>query len=246
MGGGGVTLFAMLMGGLLNSGHCVGMCGGFVVTIGANRKGLSENLRRQIVYALGRIFTYGFLGAMAGSVGAYVEQLNLPFLSLQRTISLVGGAIMILIGLNRLGVVRWSRKSKGQSCSGLNESLLGHFLRLPATAAVFLAGVFTGFLPCWLVYAFLMLAMATGNPVQGWLAMAAFGIGTAPALIALGCGSSLLSLAARRKVQHLAACFVVVLGGMTIYRGWPREAPCCHADTDVRVVGEGAAATSTS
>jgi len=226
-----VTFLAMLMGGWLGSAHCVGMCGGFVVTIGANQRRISENLRRQVIYTLGRMFTYGFLGAMAGAVGAHLATLNLPLLDVQSALSLAAGAAMIAVGLTRLGLMRWPKRFSGGSCGGLNAALLGHFVRLPASAAVFLAGVFTGFLPCGLVYTFLALAMTTKNPIHGWLAMVVFGIGTAPALIALGCGSSLLSLAARRRVHHLAACFVLLLGGVTIWRGWPRESPCPHCDT---------------
>jgi hypothetical protein len=222
------------------------MCGGFVVTIGANRRGLSENLRRQIVYTLGRLFTYGFLGAMAGAAGAYIATLNLPLLSVQSALSLAAGAAMVLVGFTQLGVIRWPQKMSGGSCGGLNAALLGHFIRLPATAAVFLAGVFTGFLPCGLVYTFLALAMTTKSPIQGWLAMIVFGIGTAPALLALGCGSSLLSLAARRRVHHLAACFVLLVGGVTIYRGWPRETPCPHCDTPSTVTAESLSAASNS
>lgn len=241
-----MTYLAMLMGGWLGSAHCVGMCGGFVVTIGANQRRLSENLRRQIVYTLGRLFTYGFLGAMAGAAGAYLATLNLRLLNVQSALSLAAGVAMVLVGFTRLGVIRWPKKLSGGSCGGLNTALLGHFIRLPATAAVFLAGVFTGFLPCGLVYTFLALAMTTRSPIQGWLAMIVFGIGTAPALLALGCGSSLLSLAARRRVHHLAACFVLLLGGVTIWRGWPREAPCCQNETVDHVAVDHASTASTS
>ena len=223
-----MNLLAMFMGGLLGSGHCLGMCGGFVVTIGANRRSLPDNLVRQMVYTLGRLFTYGFLGGLAGTFGAYLVRLDLPFLTMQSALSLVAGVAMVLVGLTQLGVVRWPRRLKTGACGGMTATLLGHFLRLPATAAVFLAGVFTGFLPCGLVYTFLALAMSTRDPFYGGLSMIVFGIGTAPALIALGCGSTLLSLAARRRVHQLAACFVLLLGGVTIWRGWPRETPCCH------------------
>jgi len=83
---------------------------------------------------------------------------------------------------------------------------------------VFVAGLATGFLPCGLVYAFLAAAVATGNVLKGMLVMACFGLGTVPAMAAIGCGSRVLSLRLRQHVFRLAACFVVLLGGATIYR----------------------------
>jgi sulfite exporter TauE/SafE len=49
-------------------------------------------------------------------------------------------------------------------------------------------GIVIGFLPCGLVYATLGIAVAAGTPPAGALAMAAFGLGTAPLLstVALG------------------------------------------------------------
>ncbi|MCW4573875.1 sulfite exporter TauE/SafE family protein [Venenivibrio stagnispumantis] len=47
----------------------------------------------------------------------------------------------------------------------------------------FLLGVFNGFLPCPLVYAFLMRALFEQNPVKGMVVMILFGIGTVPAML---------------------------------------------------------------
>jgi sulfite exporter TauE/SafE len=37
----------IFLGGLLGSGHCVGMCGGFALALGSACPGLLANLRRQ-------------------------------------------------------------------------------------------------------------------------------------------------------------------------------------------------------
>ncbi len=65
-----MTELAMIfVGGLLGGGHCVGMCGPLVLAIGAPAPDWTANVRRQLAYSVGRIFTYAVVGAMAGYAG---------------------------------------------------------------------------------------------------------------------------------------------------------------------------------
>ena len=54
------------------------------------------------------------------------------------------------------------------------------------TLSVFFAGAVWGWLPCGLVYSALSYAAVSGSAVQGGLLMAAFAIGTFPAMIGAG------------------------------------------------------------
>jgi len=47
-------------------------------------------------------------------------------------------------------------------------------------------GVFNGFLPCPLVYAFVAEATSTAGALPGFLTMASFGLGTFPAMLMMG------------------------------------------------------------
>jgi sulfite exporter TauE/SafE len=97
-------------------------------------------------------------------------------------------------------------------------------------AGTFGAGVATGFLPCGLVYSFLALAVASGGLESGLMQMAMFGLGTVPAMVLVGCGGKLLTIGMRQRVYRLAACFVIALGALTVWRGLPvhAEGDCCH------------------
>jgi uncharacterized protein len=64
-----IDLSLMFVGGLLGSGHCIGMCGAFAVAIGWPAERPVHNLFRQSVYSLGRLSSYVFLGAVAGFAG---------------------------------------------------------------------------------------------------------------------------------------------------------------------------------
>lgn len=226
----------MLTLGLLGSGHCLGMCGGFALTIGASRPAFWPVLGRQVLYSAGRLFTYGFLGALAGTIGARLSQLQLPLFSIQHVLSIAAGVAMVLIGLSSLGVFRRLRRrpvttetAAAPQGAGFLTGLLAHFLNARGVTAFLLAGVFTGFLPCGLVAAALAKTLAIGNPIEGWVAMVLFGLGTVPAMVALGCGSLLLSRPLRAGIVQVAACFVVLLGVATVVRGWgPVDQACPH------------------
>lgn len=240
---------ALLAGGLLGSGHCLGMCGGFVVTIGATQSRLPAAVVRQLMYAAGRIFTYGFLGAIAGLAGAKLTGWNPALASAQRWMSILAGVLMVAIGLDNLGWIprRRSARSGGAACGAFGGSLLKHFIHAPGHTAAFLAGVFTGFLPCGLVYTFLLLALQSGGPAQGWACMTVFGLGTIPALAALGCGTTLLTHAMRLRITRVAAAFVMSLGVFTVWRGLPRKEFCCaHATSAMSEPQAPAAKTSSN
>jgi len=60
-------------------------------------------------------------------------------------------------------------------------------------------GLLWGWLPCGLVYSVLVAALATGSALEGGALMLAFGLGTLPALLAMGMAAVRL----KRFLQHL-------------------------------------------
>lgn len=219
--------FAMLLGGFLGSTHCIGMCGGFALAIGSLRPRLAQTLPLQFVYTMGRIATYAFIGALAGAGGARLATL-FPLQSAQRALALAAGLIMLLAGISALG---WLRFSGIQAAFGtLLAPFYRHFVVPRGPRGALLAGVFTGFLPCGLVYAFAALALASGDALRGMIGMACFGLGTAPVMIAVGCGATWLTASVRRYAYRIAACFVIFLGAATVWRALPASASCAHSD----------------
>jgi hypothetical protein len=230
------------------------MCGGFAASVGALCPRMPAGLLNQGIYTAGRIFTYGFLGAVAGLAGA---RLGVAFASVQQVVAVLAGVLMIGIGCSILGlsplrrlqkILGWhgsaqrTRESLVNSVGspngiaaryddGLAAPFFGYFLRPQARPGVFLAGVFTGFLPCGLVYAFLALAASTADPLSGWIGMACFGLGTAPAMVLAGGGAALLAARWRSLVQRFAAAFVILLGAVTIHRGLWSTHGRCHVET---------------
>jgi hypothetical protein len=111
------------------------------------------------------------------------------------------------------------QRPSGAGIGCLMGGMVGTFLQDRRWSHVFLAGVFTGLLPCGLVYAYVALAASTSDPIGGMVTMASFGVGTMPMMVLVGCGSTLFSLAGRRRVLYIAAWCVVLTGLLSIARG---------------------------
>ncbi len=211
-------LILVFLGGVLGSGHCLGMCGGFAVAIGSSATSRGTMLASQLIYTLGRIFTYSVLGAVVGYAGIRLTAANGYLAHTQAALALVAGVLLIGQGLITIGWLRWPRRS-GKSVGCMASSWFASFFRQRGAWATFGAGLMTGFLPCGLVYSFLALAAASGSLAQSLLYMAAFGAGTAPLMILTGCGSHMIGLRARQTMFRLAACCVILTGGLSVARG---------------------------
>jgi sulfite exporter TauE/SafE len=230
-----IELPLVMLGGLLGSAHCVGMCGGFALLIGSRARGVGPNIARQVVYSLGRIFTYAVLGGAAGYAGLRLAGNSPAIFHAQAALALVAGAALIVVGLAATGAVPQRIQAKIRrfatlpfathrnaaqphvACVGVG--MLGTFLRAGGWRNVFLAGVFTGFLPCGLVYGFLALACSTASLPAGAMTMAVFGAGTMPLMMLAGTSASLFSIASRQRMLRLAAWCVVLAGAISLARG---------------------------
>ncbi len=208
----------ILLGGMLGSSHCVGMCGGFALTLGSVQNRFLANLRRQLVYSAGRIATYTLAGALTG-YGAWRMVFELrTVLNLQAMLAFLAGVLLIGQGLISLGVVRLGGARGGEtSCS--SARLFASLLTARDLRSVFVAGLLNGLLPCGLVYAYLALAASSGTMGLGAATMAVFGLGTVPIMVATGCGGALLSVRWRTGVLRVAAGCMILSGGLALWRG---------------------------
>jgi hypothetical protein len=218
----------IFLAGVAGSWHCVGMCGGFACALGSDPRGRAATLVRQLTYNLGRVATYCFIG---GTVGFLAAELCTgvagapPTSAAQRVLALASGLLMVLIGLQLLG---WLRRRHGSPLQGFGAQFLApalrNLLRAPGPGAPLAFGVFNGFLPCPLVYAFAAQAAGSGGALPGLLVMLAFGLGTFPAMLLMaGLGGWLQRAGGgwpwRRRGVDVAGAFIVLLGLITLARG---------------------------
>ncbi|QEZ46839.1 sulfite exporter TauE/SafE family protein [Cupriavidus oxalaticus] len=185
-------LWLIFLAGTAGSMHCVGMCGGFACGLGPASGGSHATLLRHLAYSLGRIGSYAFLGTLAGYLGMLLvghagdSGAGSAAGMVQRGLAILSGGLMLLIGLN----LAWRLGRSGHALGGAGAQWLAQslrtLLRQPGLGAPLAFGVLNGFLPCPLVYAFAAQAAASGTALHGLQIMVAFGLGTLPAMLAMG------------------------------------------------------------
>jgi len=208
----------LVVSGLLGSAHCLGMCGPFALAIGSHAAGWRSNLLRQASYSAGRIFTYAVLGAVAGFCGLRLANSLVGWTNVPAVLAILAGSLLVVQGLLAAGIL----PNRGvAAAAGACPAAAGmrSLLHSRGVGDVFLAGLFTGLLPCGLLYGMVALAASTHHVGRGLGTMVAFGLGTVPAMMATGLGGSLLGVAARRHLHAIAAWCLVLTGVVSIARG---------------------------
>ena len=214
-------LIAAFLVGLFGGVHCIGMCGGIVtaLTLGSRPAGEAPSVRALLPtllgYNLGRLLSYALAGALFGALGLLAAEL-LPVRQAQTVLAGLAGGFMLLLGLyiggwwaglarlERLGGLLWKRVEP------LGRELLP--IRHPGHAI--LLGMLWGWLPCGLVYSVLIWALTAGGPGHGALLLLAFGLGTLPALLAMGGAAAALSRFVNHCRVRSAAGLLVILFGL--------------------------------
>lgn len=210
------SLLTALTIGLLGSTHCLGMCGGIVGALDAGT-GAAPGARRigyHLAYNAGRIASYAAAGALAGLLGALAATASFGnALPLGR---MIAGGLMIALGLYLGG---WWRAIVVLERAGGHvwkriEPLSRAFFPVRTAGQALGLGLIWGWLPCGLVYSALALAMASASPLRGAQIMAAFGLGTLPALLAIGAFAGALRRAVANPLLRQAAGLAIVVFGL--------------------------------
>ncbi|NJD30414.1 MAG: sulfite exporter TauE/SafE family protein [Gammaproteobacteria bacterium] len=232
---GSITLGAALVAGLAGSGHCLGMCGGIAGALamrgaaGPRQPTFGSKLLLALVYNVSRVASYAVAGALAGLLGrALLRAGDVAPLSI--ALRVVAGLVMIaaagrlLFGwrlldpLEAAGSRLWRRIAPGA----------GRGARRDGVAGAISLGLAWGWLPCGMTYSMLLLAATTASAGMGALVMAAFGLGTLPAMVsatvAFERAARLLSTKAslRAAAGLLLLVFGAWTGGNALYSGLTR------------------------
>jgi len=215
----GALAAAALVAGFLGGVHCIGMCGGIAGALSAAARGPA--LRRQAAFSLGRIASYTAAGALAGGLGSLVQALG-PVNAAQTALFIVANIFMVLLGLYVAG---WGRSLlRLESAGGLLwrriEPLRRRFVPIDSDARALGAGAVWGWIPCGLVYSMLALALASGSAAAGAGVLAAFGLGTLPAMVGAGVAAQRLFEVRRnpwvRRGAGMAIIALAVVGFMRV------------------------------
>ena len=194
----------MFGAGLASGVHCVAMCGGIVTAFDAGGRAVipirpagAGGAARRVAFNAGRISSYAAAGAAVSLLGAAAYAAGM--LPGQQALGIASAVMLLMVGLYLFGLGRVLAplESLGAPLWRRLAPLAARLLPARTWPRAYAAGLVWGFLPCAMVYAALGAAAFAGGPVEGALAMAFFGLGTLPFLLAAGWLASRL-LAFRR------------------------------------------------
>jgi uncharacterized protein len=215
-----VDFSGVVLMGLAGSGHCVGMCGGFVLAVGKGAGGAGALFVRHAAYQAGKALTYVFLAALVsagfgllGGAGWFARG--------QMVLSIAAGVVMVGFGLGQL--FEWRAGGWWQK---LAEPLpacrsLAAVANTPGPLAAFVTGWLNGFIPCGLVVAMIMNVAAWHSVGAAALGAAAFGAATFPGLFAFGLVAHAWTPRWRRVLVRVSGVLLILFGALTIVRAFP-------------------------
>ena len=215
-----VVLAALLLG-FLGSFHCIGMCGPIALTLPVQHLEGVKKFTGIIIYNLGRVFTYAALGSIFGIIG-----MSFNLFGWQQILSIILGSLLVLFFItsffqkrifnNQFFQKHWNKYIIRWLTPLFHKKNMGN---------LFLIGLLNGLLPCGLVYMAIAGALATGNILYSSMFMAAFGLGTLPAMVTMSFAGSFVSLSMRNKIKKSVPYIVGFMGILLILRGMNLDIP---------------------
>jgi sulfite exporter TauE/SafE len=218
-----LTLGAAVLLGLAASGHCLVMCGGISAALGmAAAKNSGGRTRPPLLvgYQLGRISAYSLAGLLlAGTFGGLISVLDIE--TVRRTLRAVSALALLLAALVAFGRLRDPGSGIGRKLWQRLAPLGRRLLPVNTLPRAFAFGMVWGWMPCGFVYSVLLVATLQLDAVRGAMTMAAFGLGTAPALLITALGAQRFKgFAALPAARHVAGFVLLISAVLTLAGPW--------------------------
>lgn len=200
--------------GVISSLHCIGMCGPLALALPVFHLNKPQRSLAIMFYNAGRILTYSFLGLLLGLAGRSVY-----IAGFQQEFSIVMGVSIVVITVYYFV---FKRRLQTKWMAGFHSQLqqvLGKFLKPNRIVGFVIPGMLNGLLPCGMVYLAIAGAAGSGDVGKGTLFMFAFGLGTAPAMLALGLFGLKINLSIRQQAKKALPYVISAMGLLLILRG---------------------------
>jgi sulfite exporter TauE/SafE/copper chaperone CopZ len=214
--GASMSLALLFVLGLLTGFHCIGMCGGFVMSYASGNSSKTGsrflNIGSHLQYGSGKMISYTLIGALFGLIGSVFV-----FTPLIRGVAaILAGGFLMIFGLNMLNVFPALRKVRIPQPGFVSRlSIRGRGNGSPMKI-----GLLNGLMiACGPLQAIYIYSAGTGSVAAGALASFAFGLGTLPILFGFGMFASYVSKTMTRRILKVSGIIVLVLGVVMLNRG---------------------------
>lgn len=234
----GATLaLPLLLGVAAGFSSCLATVGGLVLAVSASSATASANattlvpgeqsdsvrasLRPHLMFNAGRILGFGALGALAGALGRalIIGPVGLAMAMVVAGVAMVAVSLQMTVFSPRLAglaprLPRWARVTDVDGATGARSPGGRSTSERDVRAAAL--GVASFFVPCGFTQAVQLFALSTGDPWRGGLVLAAFALGTTPALLLLGGAPALARGRWRETFVRIAGVAVMAFAVVNI------------------------------
>lgn len=168
-------LWTAVILGFAGSLHCMGMCSPLAMAVTKMSKNM---ILSRLLYNGGRILSYGLLGGVVASIG-----LGFPLMRYQNLLSILLGIALVVIGTAGVSIrVPFVMRIFGK-VSLVLKGLFSKYLQRMSYTSTFFLGSLNGFLPCGLSFLAFTYCVTLPGPLDGFIFMALFGVGTLPVML---------------------------------------------------------------
>lgn len=178
------------------------MCGA-INLLGTFNTDNKINIKKPLLYNLGRVISYTLIGGISGMLGSIISFND----TINGIIIITAAVLMFLISLSMLGIVQF-RIPKINLLKNKNK-----------TKNSFLLGIVNGFMPCGPLQAMQVYALSISSFFKGALSMFLFSIGTVPLMLCFGIFFNLFKGKGKIILNKIASILVLFLSVMMLERG---------------------------
>ena len=196
-----ITYGMLFITGLLTSIHCISMCGAINLMITFNREN-KINLKRPILYNLGRLISYTLIGGFIGLVGSVISVSEV----INGLIIIFASIIMLLMSLSMLNIIKFKLPKL-------------KFKDKIKTSNSFIVGLLNGFMPCGPLQAMQVYALSTGSFIKGAFSMFLFCLGTIPLMFSVGVIFNIVKGRKRIILNKISSILILLLSVVMLFRG---------------------------
>ncbi len=196
------SYLSLFLIGLVTSTHCIFMCGGIMIS-SAKIKALDfkkNTIKNSIYYNISRVLSYSLLGLIFGLIGKYL----LFSVKVKSIIYIFTSIYIIFSGMSLLGlpIARKIEYALPSLCK---------IKKYNKNFGPLFAGLFTALMPCGASNTIFLLAVSSGNALNGFLSLLSWSLGTVPLMMFF----PLISLIFKKKegvLIRINVIFLITLG----------------------------------
>jgi sulfite exporter TauE/SafE/copper chaperone CopZ len=200
---------AFVIGLIASVSTCMAVVGGLVLSMSANFAKEGDKVRPQVLFHIGRLVSFFFLGGVIGALGS-AFQLGATGTFIM---SFLVAVVLLILGVNLLDIFPWAKKFQVTMPSFIGKRIHG-FKSINHTLTPLLIGLATFFLPCGFTQSMQIYTLSTGNFWTGAFVMLAFALGTLPVLALLSFSSLGIHKKAQSSIFFKTAGMVVIFFGL--------------------------------